>query len=177
MAQRLFFALLPDAEACRALATVAAATASATGGRAPPAENLHVTVAFLGQVADERTAAVLAIGARAAANATSFVLELDRAGMFRDAGIAWLGTRAVPQALQDLFEALRADLSTEGFRTERRSFHPHVTLARRALRPPAESGVTPIGWRVDALTLMASKTLPGGARYAAMASWPLRSDA
>src|SRR3954452_20350329 len=103
MAQRLFFALLPDAQACRAIATVAAATASATGGRAPPAENLHVTVAFLGQVADERTAAVLAIGARAADHATSFVLEFDRAGMFRDAGIAWLGPRAIPQALQDLF--------------------------------------------------------------------------
>ena len=49
-ARRLFFALWATAEERRALSAAAAAAVGTSGGRAVPEENLHVTLAFLGQV-------------------------------------------------------------------------------------------------------------------------------
>lgn len=173
---RLFFALQPDARARRLLAELARDVANATGGRAPGAGNLHVTLAFLGDVAPARVVAVEAIGAMAASAVAPFLLTLDRVGYFRNAGVAWAGTGAVPPGLQRLFDVLRDALQAARLPVERRAFHPHVTLARRCTRVLPEAPIaqsTHIVWRADALTLMASDTLPGGSRYRQLAVWPL----
>jgi 2'-5' RNA ligase len=51
---RVFFALWPSPEAARQLAAVAASFAAAAGGRATRLESLHLTLAFLGDVAVDR---------------------------------------------------------------------------------------------------------------------------
>ena len=174
---RLFFALLPDTAARRALAALAHDLARETGGRATRAENLHLTLAFLGRVPQSRVAQVEAAGARAAATAEPFMLELDRVGVFRSAGVAWAGPREVAPALRQVFATLSAALHEAGFAVEARAFHPHLTLARRSARPPAERGALRVGWRADAIVLMVSETLPAGAAYRVLASWPLRGGA
>ncbi len=170
---RLFFALVPDAAARDALAVLAQDVAQAVGGRASRAQTLHVTLAFLGNVPLAQLDALQAIGAHAAAAAAPFVLTLDALGAFRAAGVAWAGTEAVPAALEQVFAALRELLDAGGLPTERRAFHPHVTLARRCARPLPRRGMAPVAWPVDALVLMASDTLPEGPRYRRLASWPL----
>lgn len=172
-AARLFFALRPDAPARHSLATLAREAARATGGRAPREENLHLTLAFLGPLPLARQGDLEAIGTQAAAVAAPFLLTLDALGVFREAGVAWAGTHAVPDDLQRLFERLRALLRAAALPTERRAFHPHVTLARRCVRGLPDSAMAPVAWRVESIALMASETLPEGPRYRELASWPL----
>jgi 2'-5' RNA ligase len=146
-------------------------------GRPPPAENLHLTLAFLGQVNADRRAALAVIGSAAAAAAPPFVLTLDRVGAFRGAGIAWAGTDRSPPELLRLVAALNDGLAAAGLPVERRPFHPHVTLARRGARAPEGIAPAPLSWRVDRLVLMASDTLPARPRYREVDAWPLSGSA
>jgi 2'-5' RNA ligase len=170
---RVFFALWPDAHARDRLAALAGEVAARTRGRAPPAENLHVTLAFIGEVPAERVGGLSAIGASIAAGAAPFVLTLDCTGTFRGTGITWAGATGVPTALAELARKLFDALSTQDFAVERRAFSPHVTLARRCKTPDVGTLAAPIGWTVTRLALEASETLSGAPRYRDLATWPL----
>ena len=70
---RLFFAIWPDSTAVDALGRLAVEVAGRTGGRATPADKIHLTLAFLGEVAAERSGDVAAAGE--AVRARPFELE------------------------------------------------------------------------------------------------------
>jgi len=172
--QRLFFALWPDARARARLARLAAEVAHHAQGRAPRAESLHVTVAFLGPVAAERLPGVLRAGEAAVAGVDPFDLVLERMGGTAY-GIAWLAPDAVPEPLRTLHERLAAALEMAGFPRERRMFRPHVTLARDCARAAQRGAIAPISWTTRRLALVASTPAAGGSRYRDVASWPLES--
>jgi RNA 2',3'-cyclic 3'-phosphodiesterase len=174
---RVFFALWPDACARDALSALARDTAAQGGGRAPSAANLHLTLAFLGDVAAPRIAALHAIGPAVASAVPRFTLTLDRVGAFGDAGIAWAGTSAAPGELERLVQLLSSALAKEGFPIERRPFHPHVTLARRCRSPAGGGPAEPIAWSVERIALNASERSPSGPRYRELGAWPLESKA
>ena len=170
---RIFFALWPDAGARDALSALARDTAAQARGRAPSTANLHLTLAFLGDVVATRIAALHAIGSAVASAVPAFTLTLDRVGAFGDGGIAWAGTSAAPRELERLVQLLGGALAQGGFPTERRAFHPHVTLARRC-RSHAGAGTTAsIAWNVEGITLNASERSPRGPRYCELGAWPL----
>jgi 2'-5' RNA ligase len=170
---RVFFALWPDADARDRLAALAAAVAARTRGRAPPAANLHVTLAFVGEVPAERVAALNPIGALVAARAAPFELTLDCTGTFRRTGITWAGATRLPPQLEGLARSLFDALAAEGFAVDDRPFSPHVTLARRCKAPEIGKLAAPIAWNVTQLVLNASETLSGAPRYRDLAAWPL----
>ena len=170
---RVFFALWPDAGARDALSALARDTAAQTGGRAPSAGNLHLTLAFLGDVAAARLAALHLIGSAVASAVHPFTLTLDRVGAFGDGGIASAGASAPPRELQRLVQLLTGALAQEGFPTERRAFHPHVTLARRCRRPVGTGTIVSIAWSVERITLNASERSPRGPRYCELGAWPI----
>jgi 2'-5' RNA ligase len=174
---RMFYALWPDGGAGAALATMARDAAAQTQGRAVAAENLHMTLAFLGDVAAARVAGLHAVGAAAASAVPPFALALDRIGTFRGAGIAWAGASEPPAELLQLVRRLGDALAADGFAIEKRAFHPHVTLARRCRRPASVSLAAPIGWTVARLTLNASDLSPAGPRYRELAGWTLAPHA
>ena len=182
-ASRLFFALWPDATACATLDLLARDCAVRTGGRAPAATNLHLTLAFLGNVPTSRLTTLRDIGPIAAATVPPFTLALDRIGAFHKQGIAWVGPSSPDVALERLVHTLSDELDVAGFELERRAFHPHVTLVRRGrtrLLAATRSGVplkVPIVWTVARLTLAASEQAPGGSRYRALDAWALGADA
>ena len=169
---RVFFALWPDPAAREAIAALARDVARAAGGRPPRPENHHLTLAFVGAVAPARIAALEQAGAKAALAAAPFELALDSLGAFHHAGIAWLGTRVVPDALQCLSDALRDGLADEGFRIERRPFRAHVTLARRCVAVKAAT-ISPITFRVERMSLNSSQPQREGSLYRELAAWPL----
>ena len=171
--RRVFFALWPDADAGQSLASLAAAVAKARGGRATRPDQLHVTVAFVGAVAQEAMERVLAAGVRAAAAAAPFELVLDRFGGAARDGVAWVEASSPPPGLTALHEALAGTLRGEGFPLEARAFRPHVTLARRCTRPADRREVAPLSWVADRLALVVSTSAPGGSRYQTIAAWPL----
>ena len=171
---RVFFALWPGASR-DLVAALSRDFAEVTGGRAPRPGNIHLTLAFVGEVAPERVVALERIGDMAARTSAPFTLELGRTGNFRDAGIAWLGTDAIPPELDRLMRRLNEGLATAGFRVERRPFHAHVTLARRCRRPLPPRVITPVAWCIERLTLIASELSSQGSDYRELAAWPLHA--
>jgi 2'-5' RNA ligase len=172
---RVFFALWPDAAAGGALAGLACDVATQAGGRAPHAANLHVTLAFVGEVEADRVAVLCSIGKAVSAAVRPFQLVLDRVGMFRGSGIAWAGAAEAPAELLRLVLALNAALSSEGFVVDARPFHAHVTLARRCRRRTGATIKTPIAWPVTHLVLNASELTREGPRYREVGAWTLGS--
>ena len=177
MTLRVFFALWPDAEARDRLGALAQEVAARTKGRAPPIANLHVTLAFVGEVPSERIDALCAIGASVAASAVPFALTLDCTGTFRGTGIAWAGASSTPPSLAQLASNLADALAAQDFAVERRAFSPHVTLARRCNAPGLANLAAPIAWTVTRLALDASEPGSGASRYRRLASWPLSARA
>ena len=171
-AARVFFALVPPASLRLALASLGAEVAQRAHGRAVPADNLHVTVAFVGAWPLSRLAQWIEAGARCAARPSH--VTLDTLGGFRRAGVAWLGASAPPEPLLDLGRSLNAELAAAGIASGR-AFHPHVTLARKCRGPFPRDTAGPYQWDIDALALMQSQPDGTGVRYDVVRQWPLLS--
>jgi len=170
---RVFFAVWPDATARNVLDALARDCAARTGGRAAVSSNLHLTLAFVGEIETSRVATLQAIGLAATAAVAPFTLALDRIGAFRSAGITWIGTSTLAPALGHIVQRLTDELSNAGFPTERRPFQPHVTLARRCRQVASAELVAPIAWRVESVVLNGSESVRGGVQYRALAECPL----
>jgi 2'-5' RNA ligase len=166
--QRLFFALWPDAAAAGRLARLAGELAERSRGKAVPAEKIHLTLAFLGSVADERVAELLAVRVEAPA----FPMRLDCVGAFRKVGVAWAGVESPPAELLAVQSKLMRALGRLGFTFEERAYVPHVTLVRKVRRPVARAGIEPIEWPAGEVTLVRSDT--GTGRYTRLSGWHLR---
>jgi RNA 2',3'-cyclic 3'-phosphodiesterase len=170
--RRVFFALPPAVALQQALARVADEVALAAQGRAPQSDSIHMTLAFIGDVAVARIGELVGLGA--AVSAQRFALSLDRVGSFRRARVAWIAPAAVPPALVVLQRAIADALARAGFRTEARPFAPHVTLARHCTRAMATGEHRcAVRWPVTDFALWASAATPQGARYDEIARWPL----
>jgi 2'-5' RNA ligase len=168
---RLFFALPVAPPLADSLAALGQAMARAGDGRAVPAGNLHVTLAFLGNVHRARIHVLTAVAA--GLHGLRVTLTLDTQGTFRRAGVAWIAPREVPAALQALHAALSDALVAAGFALEPRAWRPHVTLARHCARPVAPVLRAPLHLDVDAFALYESVTEPAGPRYDELGRWPL----
>ena len=171
---RLFFAVWPDTAAREALLRLARDTQAVAGGRATAPQSLHVTLAFLGSVANERLPALAAVAGAVAAAARPFALTLDRGGGARArGGVAWIEAAAPPEALLHLQARLATGFAELGFVPDTRRFRPHVTLARKVAAAAVAPACAPISWQVTELALNASEPAPGGSRYSTLATWPL----
>jgi len=134
-------------------------------------DSLHLTLAFLGDVAAQRLAA--AVTAADGVRSPAFALRLDRLGYWRHNKVAWAGCDAVQPALAGLATSLAASLRQQGFALEERPFAPHVTLLRKAERAPDEPAWAGVGWPVREFTLVESRLSGSGSRYTVLQRWPL----
>ena len=157
---RLFFALVPDAATQASLGVLARDVAVRAGGRAIVDANIHLTLAFVGDVEPDRIDVLREIVT--ALPREAFALSLDCIGTFRKSEIAWVAPSTVPAALPELQSSLAAALAKNDFPVEERPFHAHVTLARRCARHIAGTRPTPVEWRVERVTLMASTAAANG---------------
>lgn len=169
MTARLFFALWPDAGAAKALSGLAQELAALSGGKPVPPAKIHLTIAFLGDVPDDRIAQ--AMQAAAGRRWPGFAMELDTIGSFKGARVAWAGCRKPAPRLIELQSGLARDLAMLGFAPDDRPYSPHVTLARKISRPLAPAATKPIGWPATQLALVRSEL--GRGDYTTLAAWPL----
>ena len=133
-----------------------------------PDANLHLTLAFLGEVEDARIGVLAQVAA--AMQGSAFGLVLDRVGSFPKARVAWAGSRLPDGAMVEFQGRLARDLAQQGFGIEDRPFAPHLTLARKAGAALPPSAIAPIGWRVEDFALVRLRA----GRYETLASWRLR---
>lgn len=162
---RLFLALWPGKAAQEKLEAQARMMAEEFGGRPMPADKIHLTLVFLGELAPGRGAAAFEV---ALANPfTPFRMRLDRWGGFRRSKVGWAGATRTPPALVTLQSGLEAGLREAGFAIEERPFAPHVTLVRKVERPVAARVMAPVQWQAGSLALV--MTEPGSGKYRTLA--------
>ncbi len=169
MSMRLFAALpLPD-ELGRVLLR-AQDELRARGVRAnfSREENLHLTLAFLGETERVRAAQEAVLSLRAG----SFDLTLAGWGCFGD--LLWAGVRG-SRALDGLAARVRAALDGAGLSCDRKPFRPHITLARR-VRPGVPDGfsIPARTGRAERVTLFSSTREDGRLVYTPVAESRLR---
>jgi len=178
--------LLPDA--LRAALDAAAADVRQRAPRVAwvRAENLHLTLRFLGSV-DEATLGRVREALDAATEATApFGVTLGGLGGFptpRAPRVIWAGVVTGAEALAELHARLEGALAQRGgLRPEGRPFHAHVTLGRARDPRGAPELAELLGERrggfgevmVAAVHLMRSDLDPSGARHSVLARGELR---
>ena len=158
-------------------------------------ESLHLTLKFIGQSnrLDEIQAALGKI------RSPSFAVSIRDVGFFTPGSprIFWAGIHA-PEELPRLASQVEHGLIPLGIPQEREGYHPHITLARSGSgRPHGAKGDRNKPWLLglqqaigakpefshpdfgtitpQEFFLYRSETLPEGARYTKLASFPLRS--
>jgi len=168
---RVFFALWPDGALRTALAELAREVAQEAHGRATTQENLHLTLAFLGDQSARQVRALKALAGAVASH--RFQLALDEIGSFARTGIAWLGASAPQLELVALQSRLALALREAGFSLDERPYAPHLTLARRAGAPVRRALARPILWNVNSFVLAASNLGRERPIYRVLAEWAL----
>lgn len=169
---RLFYAINFDDTFRAALsARTDALRTAAERGRFTRPENLHLTLAFLGETPRRSDAANVLHRLRAG----RLTLKLDRLGCFARPGgdIWWAGLADCP-ALLALHRQLNDALQGAGFAMDDRPFRPHITLGREVVLRGAPPAVLPsASMEVARLSLMRSDRAGGQLRYTEVAGLDL----
>lgn len=171
-AVRVFFALVPERPVAELFTALARDVARRARGRAVAGHHIHLTLAFLGDVAPAAIPALRRIGD--ALPHDGGVVVFDTLGSWRASGVAWIAPRELPPQVAALHGALHAALAAAGFPLDTRPFRPHLTLARRCVHPVSRAACAPVRWNVDRLCLIGSELTPEGPVYSELAAWALR---
>jgi len=183
---RLFVAVnLPPAERRAAYA----ATRRLRDGHLPvrwmAEDALHVTLKFLGEVAEDRVEGIGVALTSAVRGVRPFEVTLGGFGVFPDherPRVFWLGVEHHP-ALELLANDVELAMSALGFEPELKPFQPHLTLgrARKDARAPAFRDLARLAdgidygsvLRVESVDLMQSTLGPAGPTYRIVHRAPL----
>lgn len=179
---RLFVAIELPPSLCETLAALAIGL---PGARWVEADNMHLTLRFIGEVnpaeAEDLDAELSALRAPPAP------VRLQGIGTFgqgRKIHALWVAAEKDP-ALVRLQEAVESAVVRAGFPPERRKFVPHVTLARMKNPDPARlegfigaHNARPFApFEADSVVLYRSHLTRDGAQYEALERYPLASPA
>ena len=178
---RAFFGLpVPEPQRAELTQFVAACSVVAPTFRWTPAENLHLTIRFIGGV--RRTLVEGVADALSDDPPPAFNLELGDAGTFgrgRVIRVVWLGLRAGGEDAARVAARVEEECVRAGLPPEDRAFTAHLTLARARPRggarlPELPAAPHPQPWRVDELILYSSRLTRSGAVYEALRSVALK---
>ena len=144
----------------------------------PPA-NLHVSLAFLGDVDRERIGLLSDALGETAGQVVPCTVQVRRVGTFgtpRSPRVLWAGVDG-DGTLQNIYRRLATHLETLELPVEKRAYLPHVTLGRvrsdrgrgELVAALSEVGETDFGaMDVGRVVLMQSRLLPQGAQYSVL---------
>ncbi len=164
---RLFFAAWPQEDTAQKLERWAREVGRQSGGRVTRAATIHLTLAFLGDVATDRVRA--AVEAAGRVRAPAHRLPIEEARYWPHNRIVWVGPKETPPALAELAGSLKRELEAEGFQLEARPFSAHVTLIRQARDPKSLPPLPAVEWAVEEFVLVRSALSSDGSRYAVLA--------
>ena len=171
--RRLFLALWPDATTRTQLVRIQKHFSGKrqTKARAIVAENIHITLHFLGSVEEAIIEPLCAL--LDTLEAKAFDLDIDRWGYFPRPQVLWLGAEQIPDALGHLVESTGACVKNVLPEYRYKKFIPHATVYRRARHPGNIDPFEPLAWHIDRYVLVESITRPEGVEYRVIRDWPL----
>jgi len=173
--RRLFLALWPNDAVRSALREVQRRFPPGMG-RAVNADNLHITLVFLGSTPVERRDCIEA--ALAGIAIPGFTLTLDQLGYWRKPQVVWAGSTSVPAPLTTLADTVSTAAAQCGCELDTRPFQPHLTVFRKVRKPPRDVPViTPIQWPAESFVLVESITAASGVCYKVLKTWALTAGA
>jgi 2'-5' RNA ligase len=163
---RLFIAVNCDDETkAKLLAIRDCIKAQSVKGNFSRPENLHLTLAFLGETPQEQIPAISQIITKTATQppVVSFALNFTHTGYFKHSNkeLWWIGADNKDPSLgtlTDLRRKLAAGLTEAGIKFDNRSFNPHITLGREIKHAaPINLPETKIVMPVNRISLMKSE--------------------
>jgi 2'-5' RNA ligase len=144
-----------------------------------PVQNIHMTLAFLGRVDEERVGALSAAIATAVQDHVDFTVRLGVLGAFpsaRRARVIWAGLDDPTRGLAGLADSVADALEPLGFPREARAFQAHATIARLKVPAPVEFAMTPapLTFPVERISLFESHLQRPAPVYEELATFPFR---
>lgn len=154
-----------------------------------PAENVHLTVKFLGDVSPANMEMLEQMLTQEVSQHQPFEMGFGGLGAFpnpKRPRVIWIGIQA-PPGLAALQHGIEAATATLGYSDEKRPFSPHLTIGRvkqnvgssgmQQIRTALEeTQIGPLGTAlVGAVHLFKSDLKPTGAVYTRLFSAPLKS--
>ena len=144
-------------------------------------ESQHGTLKFLGPTEADRLGEVKDLIASVAERHAPSPTKLSSLGAFPSrsrARVLWLGLEDPAGLLTSLAADLESSFEPLGWQPERRSFTPHLTLARfktpqRLPELPELTGLELESFEVDKIVLYQSRLHPKGARYEPLTDFAL----
>lgn len=148
-------------------------------------ENLHITLKFLGNMEEGLVEPIVDALEGSVGGISPFTVTIRGTGAFprmRSPRVLWVGVYG-GEPLVEIARRLEESLGDLGFPRERRTFSPHLTLARMkapqgkeaAIKLMEEHEESEFGvQRVEALKLKKSELRPTGAVYGDVAAVALR---
>ena len=163
---RLFIAINFDRQTKANLVNVQNHLREYGSGNFTREDNLHLTLAFLGEISPDRLDTIKAVMDRI--SVPQLKLTFSEIGCFRnDSELWWIGTEKNEKLLQ-LQRELSDGLKSEGFKLESRKFSPHITLARKMHAEMIDREKVlgmPFATETDAISLMLSERVDGKLVY------------
>lgn len=127
-------------------------------------ENLHLTLAFLGECNTKQIDVIKAV--MDSVDFQPFNLMIERVGRFkRDSSDIWWAGVQDSKALLDLQNVLTDRLITAGFTLDKRKYSPHITLGRKVLTDSIPYRIELFGEVVSSIELMKSEHINGKLTY------------
>lgn len=166
---RLFFALWPDEGTRQSVLRLSKSIETKSGKPVPP-QNLHVTLAFLGNIG---AATGLLIQQRVDGIAVEpFELIFDQLNHWNASAVLCLTCRQPAHQVMALAAELAAIAADYGIATDKRPYQPHITLARDCA-VFAGDDCEPIVWRAESFGLFESCREQDRICYKLIRQWPL----
>ena len=137
-------------------------------GRVSRRDNLHLTLAFLGEIAPERVPVLRKLLTRHLTGMCGLTLPCSSLGTFPKR-ILYLAPEA-PDALLEAQASLAGALRREGFSLEDQPYRPHVTLCRNCRLKDGVPEIEPLTLTVSDAALMLSHSPDGVLTYSPLAS-------
>ncbi len=165
---RLFVAInFNDETRARLLALRDELRSRSVRGNFSAPENLHLTLAFIGEVSPKKVDKIEAILETVAFK--PFDVSINRLGTFSRGTLWWAGLRE-DKPLMDLQHEIEHKLALCGFEMDGRKYNPHITLGREVVTDVSPWRIEPFGETVTSVELMKSERIDGKLTYTAIYS-------
>ena len=163
---RLFIAINFNTETrSRLIATRDELRSQSTGGNFSLDENLHLTLAFIGEVSPKKLDKIKAI--LETVTFSPFDVAINRLDTF-SRGTLWYAGLREDKPLMLLQREIEYKLALCGFEMDGRKYNPHITLGREVIAKIKPWRIEPFGETVTSVDLMKSERINGKLTYTAI---------